>query len=144
VLAWVAEHPSWPPVVYVLGWTSPFGVVSCPAGRSLMTRTGGFQLGTVEWRVGAAMGPRSAPSCCSWPPGRRWRRSFCGQGRSGPAGAWEAGFRRDAFNYLLVRDCGRFSPLSWSSAPAFLNVSIATLCLATAIGNNSGNSCLPE
>ncbi len=128
----VADHPVIAPVLFVAIYTAATAL-SLP-GALILTLAGGFLFGVVLgglWSVlGATAGAVMVFQIARSAFGASWRQ------RAGP---WlqrmEAGFREDAFAYLLVL---RLIPLFpfWlvNLVPAFLGVSLRTFTLASILG----------
>jgi uncharacterized membrane protein YdjX (TVP38/TMEM64 family) len=132
LLAWVAAHPALAPLIYVLSYIAAVAF-SLPGGV-LLTLTGGFLFGTVAGGsyalVGATIGATALFIAA---------RSALGgflRAKAGPAlRRMEAGFRRDAFSYLLVLRLVPIFPFFLVNlVPAFLDVPLRIYVLATAIG----------
>jgi uncharacterized membrane protein YdjX (TVP38/TMEM64 family) len=130
--AFVAGHPALAPLAYILAYAATTAL-SLP-GALFLTLAGGFLFGT--WLgglltvVGATAGAVTVFLVA---------RTALGPALRDRAGPWlqrmEAGFRADAFSYLLVL---RLIPLFpfWlvNLVPAFLGVPLATYALATFLG----------
>ena len=128
----VADHPVIAPVLFVAIYAAATAL-SLP-GALILTLAGGFLFGVVLgglWSVlGATAGAVMVFQIARSAFGASWRQ------RAGP---WlqrmEAGFREDAFAYLLVL---RLIPLFpfWlvNLVPAFLGVSLRTFTLASILG----------
>jgi uncharacterized membrane protein YdjX (TVP38/TMEM64 family) len=132
LLAWVGEHPALAPLIYVLSYILVVAF-SLPGG-ALMTLTGGFLFGTWAGGVGAAVGATIGATIL-FLAARTALGEFL-RAKAGPSlQRMEEGFRRDAFNYLLVlRLVPLFPFFLVNLAPAFLGVSLRVYVLATAIG----------
>lgn len=124
------------PAASALGFVAVYAVVvalSLPGG-ALMTIAGGFLfgwfLGTLYVVVGATLGATAIFLAARTSIGDALRR------KAGPwLGRLEAGFRSDAFNYLLfLRLVPAFPFFVVNLVPAFLGVPLRTYVLATAIG----------
>ena len=99
MLAWVAEHPVLAPLIYVLSYI--VAVAFSLPGGTLFTLAGGFLFGTVAGGlcavVAATIGATALFIAARTALGGLLRA------KAGPAlQRMEAGFRRDAFSYLLV------------------------------------------
>jgi uncharacterized membrane protein YdjX (TVP38/TMEM64 family) len=128
----VAAHPLTAPLAYTLVYAAAVAL-SVPGGL-VLTLAGGFLFGTwlgAGWAVlGATTGAVAVFLIA---------RSAIGSSLRRRAGPWlqklEAGFRADAFHYLLVL---RLIPLLpfWlvNLVPAFLGVPVRTFALATLLG----------
>jgi uncharacterized membrane protein YdjX (TVP38/TMEM64 family) len=132
LLAWVGEHRLTAPVVYILVYIVAVAL-SVPGGIWL-TITGGFLFGTIAGGmytvIGATLGATALFLAA---------RSAVGDLLRARAGSalqrMEEGFRRDAFNYLLVlRLVPLFPFFLVNLVPAFLGVSLRTYVAATALG----------
>jgi uncharacterized membrane protein YdjX (TVP38/TMEM64 family) len=132
LLARVAEHPVVTPLIYIgiyllaIAFSVPGGV--------LLTLSGGFLFGTVLGGlcalIGATIGATAVFIAARTALGDILRA------KAGPAlQRMEAGFRRDAFNYLLVLRLVPIFPFFLVNlVPAFLGVPLRTYVLATALG----------
>lgn len=132
LVAFVARHP----VAAGLGYMATYAVVvalSVPGG-GIMTITGGFLFGTL-WAtplivVGATIGAAAVFIVA---------KTSLGDPLRARAGPWlkrmEAGFRANAFSYLLVLRLMPFFPFFVVNVvPAFLGVPLGTYVAATLIG----------
>jgi uncharacterized membrane protein YdjX (TVP38/TMEM64 family) len=132
LLALVEARPVLAPLAYVLAYTVVVAL-SLP-GAAIMTLAGGFlfgiALGVTCVVIGATLGAVAVFLIA---------RTALGDPLRARAGPWlrrmEAGFRANAFNYLLVL---RLIPLFpfWlvNLVPAFLGVPLGTYALATFLG----------
>lgn len=130
--AWVAVHAALAALVYVLAYTA-IVAFSVP-GAVIATLAGGFMFGTV-WAglytvVAATLGATLVFLAARMGPGEYLRA------RAGPAmQKMEAGFRGNAFSYLMVlRLVPLFPFFLVNLAPAFLGVPLRTYVLATFLG----------
>jgi uncharacterized membrane protein YdjX (TVP38/TMEM64 family) len=132
LLAWVAKHPLLAPLIYVLSYIVVVAF-SLPGGV-LLTLTGGFLFGTVAGGVCALIGATIGATAVFIAA----RTALGGllRAKAGPAlQRMEAGFRRDAFSYLLVLRLVPIFPFFLVNlVPAFLDVPLRIYVLATAIG----------
>ena len=128
----VADHPVIAPMVFIAVYAAATAL-SLP-GALILTLAGGFLFGVVLgglWSVlGATAGAVMVFQIARSAFGASWRQ------RAGP---WlqrmEAGFREDAFAYLLVLRLVPLFPF-WlvNLVPAFLGVSLRTFTLASILG----------
>ena len=128
----VADHPVIAPMVFMAVYAAATAL-SLP-GALILTLAGGFLFGVVLgglWSVlGATAGAVMVFQIARSAFGASWRQ------RAGP---WlqrmEAGFREDAFAYLLVLRLVPLFPF-WlvNLVPAFLGVSLRTFTLASVLG----------
>ncbi len=130
--AFVAEHPAAAPLAYVLVYATAVAL-SLP-GALVLTLTGGFLFGT--WLGGAlAVVGATAGAIGVF----LIARTALGSGLRDRAGPWlrrmEAGFREDAFSYLLVLRLVPLFPF-WlvNLVPAALGVPLRTFAAATLVG----------
>lgn len=132
LLAWVAAHPALAPLIYVLSYIAVVAF-SLPGGV-LLTLTGGFLFGTVAGGIYALIGATIGATALFIAA----RTALGGllRAKAGPAlRRMEAGFRRDAFSYLLVLRLVPIFPFFLVNlVPAFLDVPLRVYVLATAIG----------
>lgn len=130
--AWVAAHPVAAPLIYVLAYVA---VTACSLpGALVMTLTGGFLFGTLFGGlltvVGATLGATVLFMAARTALGDALRAKA-----GGALARLEAGFRRDAFNYLLVlRLVPVFPFFIVNLAAAFLGASLGVFVVATFIG----------
>ncbi|QQS14410.1 MAG: TVP38/TMEM64 family protein [Rhodospirillales bacterium] len=130
--AWVADNRVLGMLTYVLGYAAltalslPFGFLATLVGGFLF----GWIFGTLLTVVGATTGAVAVFLAARGAFGDVLR------GRAdGFLGKLEAGFRRDAFNYLLfLRLVPAFPFWLVNIAPAFLGVRLRTYALATFLG----------
>ncbi|MBM3524412.1 MAG: TVP38/TMEM64 family protein [Alphaproteobacteria bacterium] len=130
--AWVAAHPWLAPVLYVLVYVVATAC-SLP-GALVLTLTGGFLFGT--WYgglltvMGATIGATLLFLAARTALGDSLRAKT-----GGALAKLEAGFRRDAFNYLLVlRLVPIFPFFIVNLAAAFLGATLTTFVVATFFG----------
>lgn len=132
LLAFVADNLASALALYVIAYTL-IVALSAPGG-AVMTLAGGFLFGPViggsATVIAATLGATLLFLAARTAFGEALRA------RAGPGlRAFEAGFRRDAFNYLLVlRLVPLFPFFLVNLAPAFLGVPLRTYVLATGIG----------
>lgn len=130
--AFVADHPLAAPLAYALGYAAAVAL-SLP-GALILTLVGGFLFGTwlggILAVVGATLGATGIFLIA---------RTALGSSLRDRAGPWlrrmEAGFRDDAFSYLLVLRLVPLFPF-WlvNLVPAMLGVPLPTFAAATLIG----------
>jgi uncharacterized membrane protein YdjX (TVP38/TMEM64 family) len=130
--AWVAAHEALAPLLYILAYAV---VVACslPVGL-LATPIGGFLFGTLLGGTYAVIGATIGATALFLAA-----RSALGELLRAKAGGalarFEAGFRENAFAYLLVlRLIPLFPFFLVNLAPAFLGVPLATFVAATFVG----------
>jgi len=132
LLACVASQPFVAPLIYVL--TYIVAVAFSLPGGTILTLTGGFLFGAIAGGVFAMIGATIGATALFMAA----RTALGGllRAKAGPAlQRMEAGFRRDAFNYLLVlRLVPLFPFFLVNLVPAFLNVPLRIYVLATVIG----------
>lgn len=132
LLGWVGRHPTAGPLAYILAYI--LAVAFSVPGGVLLTVTGGFLFGTLAGTacalVGATIGATAVFVAARTAFGTMLRA------KAGSAlQRMEEGFRRDAFNYLLVlRLVPLFPFFLVNLVPAFLGVSLRTYVAATALG----------
>jgi len=132
LVARVAAHPLLAPVIYMLGYI--LAIAFSVPGGVLLTLTGGFLFGPVFGAlfaiVGATGGAAAVFLAAKLALGDRMRP------RDGSAfQRMQAGFRRNAFSYLLVlRIVPLFPFFLVNLVPALAGVSTRTYLLATFIG----------
>ncbi|MDX1655488.1 MAG: TVP38/TMEM64 family protein [Candidatus Competibacteraceae bacterium] len=129
---WVAAHRLLAVLAYIALYTVVIAL-SLPGG-AVMTITGGFLFGigfgTLWTVIGATLGATALFLAA---------RTALGEPLRARAGPWlkrmEAGFRENAFNYLLVLRLIPIFPF-WlvNLVPAFLGVPLSTYVLATGLG----------
>ena len=132
LLASVGEHRLLAPAVYIAAYVVVVAF-SLP-GAALLTLTGGFLFGTLAGGlltvIGATVGATALFIAA--------RTAFADllRAKAGPTlQRMEDGFRRNAFNYLLVlRLIPAFPFFLVNLVPAFLDVPLRTYVVATAIG----------
>ena len=132
LIAWVDAHPVLAPCLYALAYVA---VVACslPVGI-VMSPVGGFLFGT--WLGGAlAVGSATVGAAILFVAARTALGDFL-RARAGPALARvEAGFRANAFSYLLALRLIPAVPFFvLNLAPAFLGMRLAPFVAATVIG----------
>lgn len=132
LLAWVAGHPVAAPAVYIAAYVLAVAL-SLPGGV-WFTIAGGFLFGTVVGGCYAVIGATLGATALFLAA-----RSAVGDLLRARAGSalhrMEEGFRRDAFNYLLVlRLVPLFPFFLVNLVPAFLGVPLRTYVAATALG----------
>lgn len=128
----VVDHPVIAPVIFVAIYAAATAL-SLP-GALFLTLAGGFLFGVVLGGLWSVLGATAGAVVVF-----QIARSAFGAGWRQRAGPWlqrmEAGFREDAFAYLLVL---RLIPLFpfWlvNLVPAFLGVSLRTFTLASILG----------
>lgn len=130
--AWVAAHRVLAPLLYV-GIYAAAIACSLPGGV-ILTVTGGFLFGTLLGGACALVGA-SLGATATFLAARTALRDVM-RARAGPAlQRMEAGFRRDAFSYLLVlRLVPLFPFFLVNLVPALLGVPLRTYVVATVIG----------
>ena len=130
--AFVADHPLSAPLAFILTYTAAT-TLSLP-GAVLLTLTAGFLFGTWLGGLWSVLGATAGAVAVFLVA-----RTAVGSALHDRAGPWlqrmEAGFREDAFSYLLVL---RLIPLFpfWlvNLVPAVLGVPLATYAIATFVG----------
>lgn len=132
LLAWVAAHRLTAPLVYMAVYVVTVAL-SVPGGIWL-TIAGGFLFGTVAGGIYTVIGATLGATVLFLAA-----RSAFGtllRAKTGSAlQRMEEGFRRDAFNYLLVlRLVPLFPFFLVNLVPAFLGVRLSTYVVATALG----------
>jgi len=132
LLAWVEGHPVAAPAVYMVAYI--LAVAFSLPGGIWFTIAGGFLFGTVGGGCYAVIGATLGATALFLAA-----RSAIGDLLRARAGSalqrMEEGFRRDAFNYLLVlRLVPLFPFFLVNLVPAFLGVSLRTYVAATALG----------
>jgi uncharacterized membrane protein YdjX (TVP38/TMEM64 family) len=133
LLAWVAAHRLAAPIVYVIVYVVAVAL-SVPGGIWL-TITGGFLFGTIAGSaytvIGATLGAMAVFLAARSAVGDLLLRARAGTALQ----RMEEGFRRDAFNYLLVlRLVPLFPFFLVNLVPAFLGVPLRTYVAATVLG----------
>ncbi|MBV8535685.1 MAG: TVP38/TMEM64 family protein [Alphaproteobacteria bacterium] len=132
LLGWVTGHPLVAPAVYVVAYV--LSVAFSVPGGIWFTMAGGFLFGTVVGGcyavIGATVGATALFLAARTAAGGLLRA------RAGSAlQRMEEGFRRDAFNYLLVlRLVPLFPFFLVNLVPAFLGVPLRTYVAATVLG----------
>ncbi|MBL8699797.1 MAG: TVP38/TMEM64 family protein [Alphaproteobacteria bacterium] len=132
LIAWVGAHPLLAPALYVLAYVV---VTACSLpGALVMTLAGGFLFGTwfggLLTVIGATLGATALFVAARTALGDLLRART-----GGMLARLEDGFRRDAFNYLLVlRLVPVFPFFIVNLAAAFLGASLATFVVATFFG----------
>ena len=132
LLRWVAEHPLSAPLAFTLVYI--LAVAFSVPGGALLTLTGGFLFGVVCGTVYALIGATIGATALFLAA-----RTAFGDLLRAKAGSalqrMEAGFRRDAFSYLLVlRLVPLFPFFLVNLVPAFLGVRLGAYVGATAAG----------
>lgn len=132
LLAWVGGHPVAAPAVYIAAYI--LSVAFSVPGGIWFTIAGGFLFGTAVGGCYAVIGATVGATALFLAA-----RSAVGDLLRGRAGSalqrMEEGFRRDAFNYLLVlRLVPLFPFFLVNLVPAFLGVPLRTYVAATALG----------
>lgn len=132
LLAWVAGHRLTAPFAYVLAYIVAVAL-SVPGGIWL-TIGGGFLFGTVAGGLYAVIGATAGATVLFLAARTAFGNVL--RARAGSAlERMEEGFRRDAFNYLLVlRLVPLFPFFLVNLVPAFLGVRLRTYVGATALG----------
>lgn len=132
LLAFVGANPIAAWLVYVGLYVLVTGF-SVP-GATVMTLAGGVLFGTIIGALGSVIGATTGAAAIFLAT-----RTALGEPLRARAGPWlmrlEAGFRRDAFNYLLtLRLIPIFPFFAVNLVPAFLGVPLRTFVLATFLG----------
>lgn len=132
LLAWVAARPLIAPIAYMAVYV--LAVAFSVPGGLLLTISGGFLFGTALGGAYAVIGATIGAVALFLAA-----RTAIGDLLRAKAGSalerMEAGFRRDAFNYLLVlRLVPLFPFFLVNLVPAFLGVRLRTYVAATALG----------
>lgn len=130
--AWVASHPWLAPVLYVAIYAVAIAC-SLPGGV-VLTVTAGFLFGTLVGGLCALVGA-SLGATGTFLAARTALRDLLKAKAGSALQRMEAGFRRDAFNYLLVlRLVPLFPFFLVNLVPALLGVPLRTYVMATVIG----------
>lgn len=132
LLAWVARHRLAAPLAYVAVYV--LAVAFSVPGGLWLTISGGFLFGTVAGGTYAVIGA-TAGAVALFLAARTAFGDLL-RARAGSAlERMEEGFRRDAFNYLLVLRLVPIFPFFLVNlVPAFLGVRLGTYVAATALG----------
>jgi uncharacterized membrane protein YdjX (TVP38/TMEM64 family) len=129
---WVERAGIVAPLVYILAYVV---VVACSLpGGLVMTLTGGFLFGTIAGGTFAVIGATIGATCL-FLAARTALGDFLRTKTGSTLAKLEAGFREDAFSYLLIlRLVPLFPFFLVNLAPAFLGVSLGVYVAATMIG----------
>jgi uncharacterized membrane protein YdjX (TVP38/TMEM64 family) len=129
---WVAAHPTLAPALYILAYVV---VVACSLpGGLVMTLSGGFLFGTWLGGFSAVIGATIGATCL-FVAARTALGDALRAKTGGALASLEEGFRKDAFNYLLVLRLVPIFPFFLVNlAPAFLGVGLGTYVVATLFG----------
>ncbi len=132
LLAWVETRPLLAPLLYIVGYIAAIAF-SLPGGV-LLTVTGGFLFGPVFGALFAILGATGGATCVYLAA-----RTALGERLRAKAGSslqrLQAGFRQDAFSYLLVlRLVPLFPFFLVNIVPAFAGVPVRIYVAATFIG----------
>jgi uncharacterized membrane protein YdjX (TVP38/TMEM64 family) len=132
LLAWVDGHPTLAPLAYVAVYIA---VIACSLpGGTVLTVSGGFLFGTWLGGVYAVIGATLGATAL-FLAARTALGGFLRAKAGSALGRMEAGFRRDAFNYMLVLRLVPIFPFFLVNlAPALLGVPLRTYVTATALG----------
>lgn len=132
LIAWVDLHPIAAPLLYIATYVL-VTVCSLP-GALVMTLTGGFLFGTLMGGIYTVLGA-TIGAVLLFLAARTAFADLLRARASGALAKLEAGFRKDAFNYLLVlRLVPIFPFFIVNLAAAFLGTSLGVFVVATFIG----------
>lgn len=130
--AWVADHGALAAAGFMAAYC--VGVAFSLPGAAWMTIAGGFLFGTAAGAAYAVVGATAGAVILFLLARTVFREAWAARA-GGSLARMEAGFRRDAFSYLLVLRLVPLFPF-WlvNLVPALLGVRLAPYTMATAIG----------